>query len=506
MSTDTADATEAPLTWEDVVLSFAPVARRSETARRRLASARLPALLAIQAALTLRLSNVPFQDEALYISVGQAVIHRALHGSVGSYAAYLGNYSSYLSGAPDGYPVIAGALWDAGGLALVRLFSLACMLGVTVCVYRIARSLRGERAGLLAATAFAFTGAVLFVGNLATYDATCLFLVAVATERVTTQRDDRSAVLAGACLAAAAAAKYAGAIFLPFVALLPALVDERPQRGFVRSVVTAAMGMGLIAGALSLWGAGVSTGISFTTLHRSVEDYAPYGVLLGHVTRDIGLLAAAAAGGLAAAIARRKWRLVRVLVVLGGAGASLTFAQVRIHELTSLDKQTAYAAFFLSVPAGYLLDLLLRRRILAKAATGATVWIFLTLSLAVSATLFAGWPSSVDAPARYIASHDVRGLYVSTDGDVQELTSHVPGVTWLPSDKAFGLFTSGRRLPSTTHSYAGFVYRAGEYPALQRAMLAFLRRDHHYRLVATLPGGSGWGDWYVWQRVARSSG
>lgn len=497
--------TEAPLAWQDVVLSFAPPARRTPAARRRLAAARLPVLLLIQAALTWRLSNVPFQDEALYISVGEAVLHRAVHGSVGAYGAFLGPYGAYLSGAPDGYPVVAGALFELGGLELVRLFSLVCMLGVTVCAYRIGRALTGEGAGLLAATAFASSGAVLFVGKLATYDAVCILLIAIAAERVTTRRGPWSALAAGGCLAAAATAKYAGAIFIPFVVLLPLLVDTRPWRGLARSAMTAVVVGALIGSALLLWGSGVDKGIAFTTTHRTVEDYATYGVLLHHAVRDLGLLGAAAAGGLVLAIVRRRWRLVLVFVLLGGAGAALPFAQIRVHELTSLDKQTAYAALFLCLPAGYFLAQLFRRRIFGKAAAAAVVWVLAVSALALSASLFAGWPSSVDAPTRYVAAHDVRGLYVSTDGDAQELTSHVRGVTWLPSDVAFGLFASGRHPPRGTDRYAGFVYRSGEYPALQQAMVRFLRSDRHYRLVATLTGGPGWGDWYVWQRVARSS-
>ncbi len=47
-------------------------------------------------------------------------------------------------------------------------------------LYSLPRRLFNERAGLCAAALFAVTEAAVFLGNFATYDATCLFLLALA--------------------------------------------------------------------------------------------------------------------------------------------------------------------------------------------------------------------------------------------------------------------------------------------------------------------------------------
>jgi Dolichyl-phosphate-mannose-protein mannosyltransferase len=161
-----------------------PPARRSWAARLRPSAPRrvwisrgvLALIMVLQALLTLRMSNTAFEDEGLYLYVGHLEIRHFLHG-----AALQGDYPSYFSGAPVLYPVL-GALADGiGGLAAARALSLLEMLAVTGLIYAMSRRLFNERVGLCAAVLYAATEPALFLGNLATYDATALFLLTLAT-------------------------------------------------------------------------------------------------------------------------------------------------------------------------------------------------------------------------------------------------------------------------------------------------------------------------------------
>jgi len=182
--------------WQDVVLSFLPPAKRTMLARERLLAYRLPLILAIQSALTLRLNDIASDDEGLYIHGGHVVIAHLLHGGTAN-AALLRFYGSFFSGAPNLYPVAAAVLDSAGGLLLVRIFSLLLMLIATWSVHRIGRYLFTENVGLWAALVFALTGSVQYIGKYATFDSPCLTLLAVAAASGITRRSVSSAVLAG---------------------------------------------------------------------------------------------------------------------------------------------------------------------------------------------------------------------------------------------------------------------------------------------------------------------
>ena len=90
---------------------------------RALASRRWPlfTVLATQAVLSARLvqSNTAFQDEGLYLWSGHLELAHLLHH------AQIPDFTSYFSGAPVIYPVIAALADQAGGLAGARLLSLA---------------------------------------------------------------------------------------------------------------------------------------------------------------------------------------------------------------------------------------------------------------------------------------------------------------------------------------------------------------------------------------------
>src|SRR5258708_37718988 len=136
----------------------------------------LPLILLLQAiASLLALRNTAFADEALYLLAGQQVFLTWMGKT-----AYLEPYGLYFSGYPSFYPVIGGVLDFLGGLEAARLFSLLCILIATTCVYFMTIQFFDRKSALIAAFLFACEGSVLFLGRLATYDALCLCLLALA--------------------------------------------------------------------------------------------------------------------------------------------------------------------------------------------------------------------------------------------------------------------------------------------------------------------------------------
>src|ERR1700760_1833263 len=106
------------IAWHDVVVSFLPPERRSGgVVKERMLAYRLPAIMLLQAALTLRLNDIVSNDEALYIHAGHVVISHLASGGAAN-AALLRFYGGFFSGAPNLYPFVAGALDATGGLLL----------------------------------------------------------------------------------------------------------------------------------------------------------------------------------------------------------------------------------------------------------------------------------------------------------------------------------------------------------------------------------------------------
>src|SRR6266566_1826344 len=202
-------------------------------------------ILSLQAVLSLRLRNTAFEDESLYLYAGNMELQHLLHG-----AALYGGFSSYFSGAPVLYPMAAAALDQLGGLTAARALSLFEMLATTALLYALTRRLFNERIALCAAALFSVSEAVIFLGNFATFDATCLFLLACASWIVVRTAAFRWPLflLAAPLAALAVAVKYAGLLFVPTIALLPALAGW-PERG--RRVLVYPLGFGVaVAGLL----------------------------------------------------------------------------------------------------------------------------------------------------------------------------------------------------------------------------------------------------------------
>ncbi|HWG01768.1 MAG TPA: glycosyltransferase family 39 protein [Trebonia sp.] len=377
------------------------------TTRRRTWISRLALLgiLVLQAVLTLRLRNTAFEDEALYLYAGRMEIAHLLHG-----AAPQGNYAFYFSGAPALYPVAGAALNAIGGLALARALSLAEMLAVTAMVYAIARYLFNERVALCAAAVFSVSEPALFVGHLATYDATCLFLLAAAATVAVRSAACRWPVflLAAPLAALAVAVKYAGALYLPAIAVLPALAGW-PARG--RRVLWYPAGFalvvaGLLALGLHLGGHVYIEAITGTTTNRA-QGSTPDAMILKESAEWGGALTVLAAFGAVAyawrartepgeLIARSGGRPRRALLgtVMCGTAFLAPAYQMHLHTDVSLLKHVGFGLFFAAPAAGVGLVRLVGDHF-RRPHFGVAAWcVALALGMGQSWSLYHAWPET----------------------------------------------------------------------------------------------------------------
>jgi hypothetical protein len=171
------DRAEGTLPFSVVTLLESQLRPPQASRRRRIVSrCVLAAILCCQAAMSLRLGNTAFQDEAQYLYAGHLMLEHWLHG-----AAEQGAYGSYFTGSPAIYPPVAALLSQLGGLAAARALSTVEMACVTALLYSMTRLMFNERAGLCAAALFAVTEPTILMGHLATVDAMSLLWLAGCT-------------------------------------------------------------------------------------------------------------------------------------------------------------------------------------------------------------------------------------------------------------------------------------------------------------------------------------
>jgi hypothetical protein len=500
------------------------VALSSSPRRRWLSRAVLVLIMALQTVLTVRMHNTAFEDEALYLYVGHLEIAHWLHG-----AALQGDYPSYFSGAPVLYPVL-GALADSiGGLAAARAVSLIEMLAAAGLLYTMTRRLFNERVGLCAAAIFSVAEPTLFLGSLATYDATALCLLAVAAWLVVRTAAFRWPVylLAAPVVVLAVATKYASLLFVPSVIALAGLAAA-PRLGRKALIAPVALGVttaGLLAGTLYLAGPDYLTGIKFTTLNR-FQGTASTSSLLWDSVQWIGAPFALAVIGAVAytirpatetaeRIASAGSRLRRAVLgaVMAGSILLAPAEQIRIHTVVSLQKHVGFglllAAPIVGVGLARVVGDHFRRTQIGIAVWGAA----LTLGMTQANNLFNAWPNStvlVADMARYLrpGAHylvevdEVPIYYLRHDADAQpdQFTT------------TFFIGYVGKRGGYLTGS-AGYVaaIKAGYFqvvafnyqttPAVDAVIARTLAADPDYRLAAVIPNGNGTVTQYIWVKT-----
>ena len=380
----------------------ADVAARRRT---RVSRALLLAILCLQAVLSLRLHNTAFEDEALYIYSGHMELAHLLHG-----AALQGSYTSYFSGSPILYPVAAGFLNGLGGLTAARMLSLAEMLSITALLYSMTRRLFNERIALCAALLFSVCESAIFLGNFATYDATCLFLLSLAAWIMVRTAGFRWPVflLAAPVAALAVGVKYAGLLFVPTVAVLPALAGWplRGRRVLLYPPVFVTAVAGLLYGALRLGGHSYMTAISSTTTQRA-QGVTPVATLLKESAEWGGVIFVLAVIGTVAYVSRVRTEPDELIAPAGGRfrrlclGLLLTGTallapayQAHLHTDISFQKHIGFGLFFAAPMAGLGLARLLGDH-LRRPHIAVGVWsLALVLGLVQTTHLYQVWPNS----------------------------------------------------------------------------------------------------------------
>jgi hypothetical protein len=478
-------------------------------------------IMVMQAALTLRMHNTAFEDEALYLYVGHLEIAHWLHG-----AALQGNYPSYFSGAPVLYPVL-GALADSiGGLTAARALSLIEMLIATGLVYTTSRRLFNERAALCAAVIFSVAEPTLFLGNLATYDATALCLLAVAAWIVVRTAAFRwpGYLLAAPVATLAIATKYASLLFVPSIIVLAGLAaaPRLGRKALIAPVVLGVTTTGLLAGTLYLAGPDYLTGIKFTTLDR-FQGNSPVASLLWDSAQWIGVpFALAVIGAVAYAyrpltepgeqIALTGGRLRRALLgaVMAGSALLAPAEQIRIHTLVSLQKHVGFglllAAPIIGVGLARVIGDHFRRTQVGIAIWGAA----LALGMTQANNLFNAWPNStvfvadmaryLRPGAHYLVEVDEVPIYYLRQHAGAQPGQFTPTYYIGFTDKQ-GEFLTGDAGYIAAIKAGYFQVIAFNYqttPAVDAVIAHALVTDPDYRLAAVIPNGNDTVRQYIW--------
>jgi 4-amino-4-deoxy-L-arabinose transferase-like glycosyltransferase len=465
--------------WQLAIESFLPTKAR---ARSTTWVARLPLLsiLIFQLLASVRLTNTPYDDEALYINAGHTYIDHWLHG-----ATVPTSFAETFSGSPWGYPVISGVLDDIGGLWLVRAASALLMVVATLALYGTIRFIWGTRCGLLSAAAFAGAGPVLMVGHFATYDSATLACLSGAMWLGITKRSYPTAALTGLLLAAAAVFKYTGAVFLPVVVVLIVVAQVRRVR---RALLVGTVGVGALLVLWAVSGPTLRTGIRFTTMQRAAQDPVTAQWMAHYFLLDIGLLALVAAAGVLVTVRGRRTLLLSAC--LAGGALLLPVAQLRIGEGASFEKHLAYCALFAAPLAGRMLEWV-SRRTAGQVGAVALVLVMAVVGLDRSNAMFQ-W-ANVTPVYQQVESDPAAGEYLSTSFvALQYYTRDDPQVEW---SNAYGVLASpqsalAQSVADGTWQLVALQSGSGDNAALDTNkdyLLQLVRDSPRYELVATVP-------------------
>jgi hypothetical protein len=477
--------------------------------------------LALQAALSLRMHNTAFEDEALYLTAGHYELAHLLYG-----VPLPQDYASFFSGSPVLYPIL-GALADtAGGLAAARLVSLAAMLATTALLYSLTRRLFNERIGLCAAVVFSVTESAIFLGNFATYDAPALCLLAVAAWIVVRTATVRWPVyLAAAPVAAlAVATKYASALFVPTIVVMAALAawPYQGKRALIRAAALGVTVAGLLAAALWLAGSDYTAAITSTTTARQ-HGSTPISVLLKDCLLWGALpFALAVIGSVAYALEARTEpgeriappgsRAHRIVlgVVLTGTALLAPLDQIHLHTDVSFQKHIGFGLFFAAPMAGIGLARIIGAHF-HRAQFGVAVWGgCLLLGMVQAGHLYDSWPNGrplVAELSRYLAPHahylvevsEVPTYYLMYNPDARASQfSSTYFISYTEQNGTTLTGDAGYEQAIRDGYFRVIAYDNTVTVPLDHIVARMLMNDPQYRLAATLANSDGLGTYYVW--------
>jgi hypothetical protein len=468
---------------------------------------------AVSSLLTLR--NTAFQDEALYLLAGRQIILSWMGKT-----PYLEPYGLYFSGYPSFYPAIGGGLDFLGGLELARLFSLLCMLIVTTCVYALTIQFFDRKSALFAAFFFACEGSVLFIGRLATYDAFCLCLLALAVmlcERASKAASARLCLAIGPLLLLTVAAKYAGLLFVPTVLALFAWWSWK-RKGVEEMLVRLGIALFSLVAAGFLFFLNmdkqVLTGLSATTTNRASLGAMPM-LVVQHIAMMEGIFFGL---GLLGLLLCGRQRLPNGLLLFGSALLVPLYHTYK-GEFTSLDKHLAFSMFFLAPLAGFAIasliglwqkrSLPMRLRWLPWIPALALCLLTVPLGLQQARNLYAGWPSSTQLTT-FLRPRVQLGVghYLAEDFDVLRYDLKNETALWQWSSLDYFVYTDKQK-----HDLSGeAAYNAaiqdgyfevielsyGYHTPLAMQIAQSLTASKRYNLIAKIPIHNAFGSGYYW--------
>jgi hypothetical protein len=520
---------------EDTILSQA-VSGGGHARLRRLGGLwPLPAVLAVQATLSLRLlrADTAGQTEALYLRAGHEQWAHWLHG------AAIPQYSSYFSGSPAIYPPV-GALADSvGGLAGARVLSLVFMLGATVLLWDTACRLFGRRAAFFSAALFALLGTTVHLGTFATYDALSVLLVAASAWCViragAREPATRWMVAAGALLALANAAAYTCLLFDPLVAALALLTAPQAGRGLLaarRAATVLAVTAVLLAAGLGLGGSSYLSGFDKTMLTSMPGSAAPLSVLSQSWAWTGLVLVGAVAGIIISWVGRHGAVQTWLLGFLAAALVAGPLEQAHLHTMASLDHHVGLGAWFAAVPAGYAVDRLIAGappglgRVVTSAAFVVALAFPAELAITQSREFSTSWANATEFISIFgpLADHGTGPLLVE-DPSVAEY--YLPaGAQWQRWSSTRNITRSAGEVTGGATAAAASVTSPGNAPVyanyiahgyfslvalnytdttgLDKQITADLRANPHYHVIQVVPYGIeippiGQGTYVIWQ-------
>ncbi|MCX4857729.1 glycosyltransferase family 39 protein [Streptomyces canus] len=482
-------------------------------------------ILAVQTALSLRLSNTAFQDEALYLAAGHAELNHLLHGTKLPI-----DYASYFSGSPQLYPVLAAIVDGKFGLAGARTLSLVFMLCTTGLLYSFTRRLFNERAALAGAALFAVLQSTVVMGYFATYDAAAVFLLALTTWIVvrTARAPVITVLLAAPVAVLAVGVKYASALYLPTIVVL-ALLTAWPHKGgkaFGRMVLLALGIGGLLA--VGLYTTDLLSGVQQTTTNREHgSDTAEF--LLQRSVEWGGLMFLTAVGGAVSYVRRSRmnesplalrlgnpgwrWRALLGLVLCGTALLAPAY-QIHLGTVVSLFKHVGFGLLFAAPMAGVGVTRLVGAHF-RYPQLGIMLWTaLLCLGIQQADWRFGVWPNSSQM-INAIESHvDSKGHYLSSTPEVPvyylfDKTSHRQwqgpfGMDYTTKKGKFVQGDDAYRAALKDGEFDLIVLDGLTNPRVDDIVAAAVKGNPHYRLLADIPfrNSSGTGEYRIWIKTS----
>jgi 4-amino-4-deoxy-L-arabinose transferase-like glycosyltransferase len=464
----------------------------------------LALVLLTVSAWALTLNNGIFIDESVYIRSGRAYIDHWQHGT--PLPAWVGEG---FSGLPTLYPVLIGALDMLGGLALVRAFSLLCIVLTMLLLRSISSAIFGRRAGLLTAAIFGLTGPVLYVAHLGTFDALVILLL-VATWRLGMSPSWNRVFLLAPLLALAVASKYTAYVFVPSLLVLSCFSNyslvhsmgfrewARPQlpwNRIARALVTGVLTVSLLVLLYLTTNQTTRDALAFTTTARHALSPTPRGHLVGAIPDFIWPTMFAALLGLLWLYKARRLNAVLWGVLLIGTSLLLPVAQIKLGEGVSYQKHMAYSAAFLAPLAGWGFA----RPWKLAIWTPVVIW-WLVLCCVWGAFRAHDLIQYPDVRPVAEATSFPDGTYMSSSADsLSYYTADDPGVKW---ETTFSLYPQGKEAIQAAvdeHRYKMIILHAGPTGSTiqdeGQALLLDALRDSDYK--AEKVGDKGADQWLI---------